>query len=74
MLYIYIYIIFYYSISISIIFSIDLMSQFHNILESINIMVSNSRTDADKQSGCIIVLYALAFINNRCVMANPWLS
>lgn len=44
------------------------------ILEPVNAMVSNGRTDADKQSGCIIVLYALAFINNRCVMANPWLA
>ena len=44
------------------------------ILEPVNAMVSNGRTDADKQSGCIIVLYALAFIDNRCVMANPWLA
>ena len=44
------------------------------ILEPVNAMVSNGRTDSDKQSGCIIVLYALAFINNRCVMANPWLA
>jgi hypothetical protein len=44
------------------------------ILEPVNAMVSNGQTDADKQSGCIIVLYALAFINNRCVMANPWLA
>ena len=44
------------------------------ILDPVNAMVSNGRTDADKQSGCIIVLYALAFIDNRCVMANPWLA
>ena len=44
------------------------------ILEPVNAMVSNGRTDSDKQSGCIVVLYALAFINNRCVMANPWLA
>jgi len=44
------------------------------ILEPVNAMVSNGRTDADKQSGCIIVLYALAFVDNRCVMANPWLA
>ena len=32
------------------------------ILEPVNAMVSNGRTDSDKQSGCIVVLYALAFI------------
>jgi len=44
------------------------------ILDPVNAMVSNGITEADKQSGCIIVLYALAFINNRCILANPWLA
>ena len=44
------------------------------ILEPVNAMVSNGQTDSDKQSGCIIVLYAMAFIDNRCILANPWLS
>lgn len=44
------------------------------ILDPVNAMVSNGATESDKQSGCIIVLYALAFINNRCILANPWLA
>ena len=44
------------------------------ILEPVNIMVSNGESEPDRQNGCIIILYALAFINNRCVLANPWLA
>ena len=44
------------------------------ILDTVNLIVSNGETNSDKQSGCIIILYALAFINNRCILANPWLS
>ena len=44
------------------------------ILEPVNSMVSNGETEPDRQNGCIIILYALAFINNRCVLANPWLA
>jgi hypothetical protein len=44
------------------------------ILDTVNIIVSNGVTDADKNSGCIIILYALAFINNNCILANPWLG
>ena len=38
------------------------------------IIVSNGATEPDRQNGCIIILYALAFINNRCILANPWLA
>ena len=44
------------------------------ILEPVTAIVSNGETDSDKQSGCIIILYALAFINHRCILANPWLA
>lgn len=44
------------------------------ILDTLNILVSNGESDGDKNTGCILVLYGLAFINYRCVLANPWLS
>jgi hypothetical protein len=44
------------------------------VLDVVNKMVSNGETDGDQQSGCIIVLYALATINNACIRANPWLG
>ena len=44
------------------------------ILESVNILVSNGETDGDHNTGCILILYALAAINPRCVEANPWLG
>ena len=53
---------------------IDKYTLLDKILEPVNAIVSNGETDADKQSGCIIILYALAFINNRCILANPWLA
>jgi hypothetical protein len=53
---------------------IDKHTLLDKILEPVNAIVSNGETDADKQSGCIIILYALAFINNRCILANPWLA
>ena len=52
----------------------DRYTLLEKILDPVNAMVSNGETEADKQSGCIIVLYALAFINNRCILANPWLA
>jgi hypothetical protein len=44
------------------------------VLDTVNAIVSNGDTEADKQSGCIIVLYALAYINQNCIIANPWLA
>jgi len=44
------------------------------ILESVNVLVSNGETDEDRNTGCILILYALAAINPRCVAANPWLG
>jgi hypothetical protein len=44
------------------------------ILDIINILVSNGETEGDKNTGCILVLYGLAFINYRCIQANPWLG
>ena len=52
---------------------IDKYNLLDKILEPVNIMVSNGETEPDRQNGCIIILYALAFINNRCILANPWL-
>ena len=53
---------------------IDKYNLLDKILEPVNIMVSNGATEPDRQNGCIIILYAIAFINNRCVLANPWLA
>ena len=53
---------------------IDKYNLLDKILEPVNIMVSNGETEPDRQNGCIIILYAMAFINNRCVLANPWLA
>jgi len=53
---------------------IDKYNLLDKILEPVNIMVSNGATEPDRQNGCIIILYALAFINNRCILANPWLA
>jgi len=44
------------------------------ILDIMNKLVSNGETEADKQSGCIMILYALAFINPDVSRSNPWLS
>ena len=52
----------------------DKYNLLEKILEPVNIIVSNGETEPDRQSGCIIILYALAFINNRCILANPWLA
>ena len=52
----------------------DKYNLLEKILEPVNIIVSNGATEPDRQNGCIIILYALAFINNRCVLANPWLA
>ena len=53
---------------------VDKYNLLEKILEPVNIMVSNGATEPDRQNGCIIILYALAFINNRCILANPWLA
>ena len=53
---------------------IDKYNLLDKILEPVNIMVSNGETEPDRQNGCIIILYAIAFINNRCILANPWLA
>ena len=52
----------------------DKYNLLEKILEPVNIIVSNGATEPDRQNGCIIILYALAFINNRCILANPWLA
>jgi len=44
------------------------------ILDTINTLVDTGINDGYKNTGCILVLYALAFINHRCILANPWLS
>lgn len=44
------------------------------VLDVINILVSNGETESDRNTGCILVLYGLAFINQRCILANPWLG
>jgi len=44
------------------------------ILETMNALVSNGETEGDKNTGCILILYALAAINPRCIAANPWLG
>jgi hypothetical protein len=44
------------------------------MLDTLNILISNGENDSDKNTGCILVLYGLAFINNRCILANPWLG
>lgn len=44
------------------------------ILDTMNILVSNGEGEGDRNTGCILILYALAAINRRCVEANPWLG
>jgi len=44
------------------------------ILDTMNLLVSNGETEGDRNTGCILILYALAAINPRCVEANPWLG
>jgi hypothetical protein len=44
------------------------------ILDVMHKLVSNGETESDKQSGCIIILYALASINPDTIRSNPWLS
>lgn len=52
----------------------DKYSILDKILDTLNILVSNGESDGDKNTGCILVLYGLAFINHRCIQANPWLG
>ena len=44
------------------------------ILDTLTVLVSNGETEGDRNTGCILILYALAAINPRCIEANPWLS
>lgn len=44
------------------------------ILSIMNILVSNGESEADRNSGAIIILYAFASVNPRCIQANPWLE
>jgi len=44
------------------------------ILTTLNILVTNGNTESDRNSGAIMILYALAEITPRCVQANPWLA
>lgn len=44
------------------------------ILDVVNIIVSNGETEGDRNTGCILILYGLAYINRRCILANPWLA
>ena len=44
------------------------------ILDTINMLVDTGINEGYKNTGCILVLYALAFINHQCILANPWLS
>jgi len=52
----------------------DKYSLLDKILDTLNILVSYGETEGDRNTGCILVLYGLAFINHRCIQANPWLS
>ena len=52
----------------------DKYSLLDKILDTLNILVSNGESDGDRNTGCILVLYGLAFINPRCIQANPWLG
>ena len=52
----------------------DKYSILDKILDTVNILISNGEGDGDRNTGCILVLYGLAFINQRCVEANPWLA
>lgn len=52
----------------------DKYSLLDKILDTVNILISNGEGEGDKNTGCILVLYGLAFINHRCVQANPWLA
>jgi hypothetical protein len=44
------------------------------ILDVMKKLVSNGETESDKQSGCILILYALAIINQDTIRSNPWLG
>jgi hypothetical protein len=44
------------------------------ILDTMNILVSNGESEGDRNTGSILILYALAAINPRCIEANPWLG
>ena len=44
------------------------------ILDTLNILVSNGESESDRATGCIIILYALAYINRQCIESNPWLN
>jgi hypothetical protein len=44
------------------------------ILTTLNILVTNGNTESDRNSGAIMILYALSEITPQCVQANPWLA
>ena len=46
----------------------------NKILNVLNILVTSGETDSDKNTGCILILYAMASINPQCVANNPWLA
>ena len=44
------------------------------VLTVMNILVSNGEMESDRNSGAILILYAFAAVNPRCIQANPWLA
>ena len=44
------------------------------VLTVMSILVSNGEMESDQNSGAILILYAFAAINPRCIQANPWLA
>lgn len=52
----------------------DKYTLLNKILDTLNILVSNGESESDRNSGCILVLYGLAALTNRCIVANPWLG
>ena len=46
----------------------------NKILNVLNILITSGETDSDKNTGCILILYAMASINQQCVANNPWLA
>lgn len=44
------------------------------ILDVMKKLVSNGETESDKQSGCIMILYALSVINQDVIRSNPWVG
>ena len=43
------------------------------ILDVMDILVSNGESESDKNIGCILILYAISYINPQCIDANPWI-